>query len=121
MRRFEGSRQVEIPALFLITYFYFIPGFLLLNEPIHNDWFNRNTCQVRNHWYWCCHGYHDPYFYPIDGQKWKKIFTPIWAWRDVHFLNIHYNLVPCKGDVHYNKITTIITLLNTLTIQLKSF
>ena len=109
---FEGSRQVEI--IFFLQHvkgrnqFYIIicfSGFLLLNEPIHNDWLNRNACQVRNHWYWCCHGYHDPYFYPIDGQKWKKIFTPLWAWRNVHLLNIHYNLIPCKGEAMNTRIT----------------
>ena len=88
-----------------MSYLCFIPGFLLLNEPIHNDWFNRNACQVRNDWYWCCHGYHDSYFYPIDGQKWKKIFTPLWAWRNVHLLNIHYNLIPCKGEAMNTRIT----------------
>ena len=104
-----------------MSYLCFIPGFLLLNEPIHNDWFNRNACQVRNDWYWCCHGYHDPYFYPIDGQKWKKIFTPIWAWRDVHFLNIHYNFVPCKGKARQIWTITLLSFHYTLILWLKLF
>ena len=67
--------------------------FLLLHQPVHHHRAERDLGQVRNHRYRDSDGAHDPRLHSTDGQKRPEDITSLWARGNVHFLNLHNNLL----------------------------
>ena len=66
---------------------------LLLDQSVHHHGAERDLGKVRDHWYRDSYGADDPRLHSTDGQKRPEDITSLRARGNVHFLNLHNDLL----------------------------